>query len=133
MSNFLTIVKTILDVIIRIYFLYRAKGPGLWLFTAFWAVPFQVAISPLRWAASAADRVTNRVTIEMERKANKEVARRQAGGHDVEEGLGAPLTASSQAYPALSGWPQYDSATRPCLWTDSTTDHPAVPVDRNAI
>src|SRR5450830_1313255 len=129
-----SLVKTILDVIIRTYFLYRAKGPGLWLFTALWAVPFQVAISPLRWAANAADKVTSRVTKEMERTVNKEVARRQAGGgHDVEEGLGVSLNASSQAYPALSGWPQYDPATRPCLWTDSTTDHSSVPVDRNAI
>jgi hypothetical protein len=44
--------------------IYRARGMGLWLLGAFWSLPFQLIISPVRWANEA-----DRVAVDMESQA----------------------------------------------------------------
>jgi hypothetical protein len=43
---------------------------GLWLLGAFWSLPFQLIISPVRWANKAATEVADRVAVDMESQAH---------------------------------------------------------------
>jgi hypothetical protein len=50
--------------------IYRARGMGLWLLGAFWSLPFQLIISPVRGANKATAEVADRVTVDMESQAH---------------------------------------------------------------
>jgi hypothetical protein len=45
-----SMVKVIVSVIVCACTIYIARGTGLWLLGAFWSLPFQPIISPVRWA-----------------------------------------------------------------------------------
>ncbi|MFN9907572.1 MAG: hypothetical protein ACK56F_15850, partial [bacterium] len=46
------IVRMMLDIVVRAIAIARVRGCGLWLLGALWGTLFQVAVSPVRWAAS---------------------------------------------------------------------------------
>jgi hypothetical protein len=58
--------KVIVLVIVQACTIYRARGMGLWLLGAFWSLPFQLIITPVRWANKAATEVAERVAVQME-------------------------------------------------------------------
>jgi hypothetical protein len=76
-----SIVKIVVSVIIRACTIYRASGVGLWLLGAFWSLPFQLIISPVRWASEAATDVADRVAIEMESQAHRDDEKRRMAGY----------------------------------------------------
>jgi hypothetical protein len=59
-------VKVIVSVIVCACTIYRARGMVLWLLGAFWSPPFQMIISPVRWANEAATEVADRAAVNME-------------------------------------------------------------------
>jgi hypothetical protein len=61
-----SIVKVIVSVIVRACTIYQARGMGLWLLGVFWSLPFQLIISPVRWASEAASEVADKVAVDME-------------------------------------------------------------------
>ncbi len=76
-----SIVKEIVSVIVRACTIYRAWGVGLWLLGAFWSLPFQLIISPIRWASEAATDVADRVAIEIESQAHMDNEMRRMAGY----------------------------------------------------
>jgi hypothetical protein len=72
-----SIVKVIVSVIVRACTIYRARGMGLWLLGAFWSLPFQLIISPVRWASEAAADVADRVAVDMEAQAHMDDEKRR--------------------------------------------------------
>jgi hypothetical protein len=76
-----SIVKVIVSVIVRACTIYRARGMGLWLLGAFWSLPFQLIISPVRWANGAATEVADRVAVEMESQAHMDDEKRRMTGY----------------------------------------------------
>jgi hypothetical protein len=138
----LGIVKTIIDVIIRTVMIYKVRGPGWWLATAMWAVPFQVAMTPLRWITNTADDVTERVNIEMERTAITEELRRVRRQEEMD--TEAPILlqendSETHVYPSLRhsplGWRRQLAASsghaRPYLWNQPLQDPPSAPSGHN--
>jgi len=74
-----SLVKVFVTVICRACAIYRARGVGVWLLGAVWSLPFQLIITPVRWANEAATEVADRVAIEMESQAHHEDSRRPGG------------------------------------------------------
>jgi hypothetical protein len=54
---------------------------GLWLLGAFWSLPFQLIISPVRWANEAAFEVADRVAVNMESQAHVDNVKRMMSGY----------------------------------------------------
>jgi hypothetical protein len=75
-----SIVKVVVSVIVRACTIYRARGMGLWLLGAFWSLPFQLIISPVRWANEAAT-VAERVAVDMESQAHMDDEKRMMSGY----------------------------------------------------
>jgi hypothetical protein len=71
-----SVVKVIVSVIVRACTIYRARVMGLWILGAFWSLPFQLIISPVRWANEAATEVVDRVVVEMESQAHMDSEKR---------------------------------------------------------
>jgi hypothetical protein len=71
-----SIAKFVVTVIVRACVIYRPSGVGLWLLGAFWSLPFQLLITPARWASEATAGVTERVAMEMECQAHHEDSQR---------------------------------------------------------
>jgi hypothetical protein len=71
-------IKLIVTVIVQACTIYQAQEAGLWLLGAFWSLPFQLIITPVRWANEAATEVTYQVAIEMEYQAHHDEERRDA-------------------------------------------------------
>ncbi len=78
---FWSIVKVIVSVVVRACTIYRARGMGLWLLGAFWSLPFQLIISPVRWASEAASDVADRVAVDMEAQAHMDDEKRRVTGY----------------------------------------------------
>ncbi len=76
-----SIVKVIVSVIVRACTIYRARGMGLWLLGAFWSLPFQLIISPVRWVNGAATDVADRVAVEMKSQAHMDDEKRRMSGY----------------------------------------------------
>ncbi len=56
---------------------HRARGMGIWLLGALWSLPFQLIISPARWANEAASDVVDRVAVDMEAQAHMDDEKRR--------------------------------------------------------
>jgi hypothetical protein len=54
---------------------------GLWLLGAFWSLPFQLNISPVRLANEAASDVAHRVAVETESQAHLDEEKRRMSGY----------------------------------------------------
>jgi hypothetical protein len=52
-------------------------GMGLWLLGTFWSLPFQLIISPIRWASEASIEVADRVAVNMESQAHMDKSKRR--------------------------------------------------------
>jgi hypothetical protein len=78
------VIKLIINVTVRMIAILHARGCGLWVFTALWGPLFHMAMSPIRFATSAADKVAARVGETMMTEATKEKASYPL--LDVEEG-----------------------------------------------
>jgi hypothetical protein len=76
-----SIVKVVVSVIVRACTIYRARGMGLWLLGAFWILPFQLSISPVRWANEAGTEVADRVAVEMESQAHMDDEKQRMSGY----------------------------------------------------
>jgi hypothetical protein len=50
---------------------------GLWLLGTFWSLPFQLIISPVRWASEASIEVADRVAVNMESQAHMDESKRR--------------------------------------------------------
>jgi hypothetical protein len=59
----------------------QSQGMGLWLSGAFWSLPFQLIITPIRWANEAATEAADRVAVEMESQAHMEKSKRRMVGY----------------------------------------------------
>jgi hypothetical protein len=55
----------------------RSQRRGLWLLGAFWSLPFQLIINPVRWANEAASEVADRVAMDMESQAHMDEEKRR--------------------------------------------------------
>jgi hypothetical protein len=73
--------KVVISVIVRACTIYRARGMGLWLLDVFWSLPFQMIISPVRWANKAATEVMDRVAVDMESRAHMDDEKRRMSGY----------------------------------------------------
>ncbi len=60
------IIRMLLDIVIRAIAIARVRGCGLWLFGALWGTLFQVAVSPVRWAAGVGQDAGQRVKYHMD-------------------------------------------------------------------
>jgi hypothetical protein len=69
--------KVIMLVIVQACTTYRPRGMGLWLLGAFWSLPFQLIITPVRWANEAATEVAEPVAVEMESQAHLDENKRR--------------------------------------------------------
>ncbi len=65
-----SLLRMVTTVAVRAYAIYQERGPGVWLLGACWSLPFQLLLSPFRWASRAAEDVADRVGIEMECQAH---------------------------------------------------------------
>jgi hypothetical protein len=54
---------------------------GLWLLGAFWSLPFQLIISPVRGASEAASEVADRVAVDMEAQGHLDDEKRRVTGY----------------------------------------------------
>ncbi len=68
-------------MIVRACAIYRARGMGLWLLGAFWSLPFQLIISPTRWANEAATEVADWVPVDIESQAHMDNEKRRMSGY----------------------------------------------------
>ncbi len=68
-------------VIVRACAISRARGMGLWLLGAFWRLPFQLIISPARWANEATTEVADRVAVDIESQAHMDIENRRMSGY----------------------------------------------------
>jgi hypothetical protein len=73
---FLSLLRIFVTVIFRAVAIFRARGAGVWLLGAFWSLPFQLLITPVRWASDAAADIAERVGADMECQAHNEETRR---------------------------------------------------------
>jgi hypothetical protein len=73
--------KLVISVIVRACTIYRARGMGLWLLDVFWSLPFQMIISPVRWANESATEVVDRVAVDMESRAHMDDEKRRMSGY----------------------------------------------------
>ncbi len=71
----------VVSVIIRACTIYQARGVGLWLLGVFWILPYQLIISPVRWASEVATDVADRVAMEMESQAHMDNEKRSMAGY----------------------------------------------------
>ncbi len=60
------IIRMLLDIVIRAIAIARVRGCGLWLLGALWGTLFQVAVSPVRWAAGVGHDAGQRVRYHMD-------------------------------------------------------------------
>jgi hypothetical protein len=60
------------------------KGAGVWMLGAVWSLPFQLLVTPFKWASGTAADVADRIGTEMECRALHE---------DEEKGGGYPTAA----------------------------------------
>ena len=65
----LALVKLALGIVLRVYVLYRRKGFGLWMITAFWATAFTLFGMPWRVARDVYKGVTDEVDHVLENQA----------------------------------------------------------------
>ncbi len=84
---------------------------GLWIMGAFWSLPFQLIISPVRWASEAASEIADRAAVDMESQAHMDEEKRGMSGYPspilYHEGRPQPL-------PALGATPEH-RGQRLCL------------------
>ena len=66
-----SLLRMLVTIATRAYAIYRAKGTGMWLLGACWSLPFQLLMSPFRWASGAAEDIADRVGTEMECQAGR--------------------------------------------------------------
>ncbi len=60
------LVRRLVTIIMRAIAIYKTKGAGLWMLGAFWSLPFQITITPFRWAGDIASDFTDpRIETEM--------------------------------------------------------------------
>jgi hypothetical protein len=76
-----SMVKVIVSVIVRACTIYRARGMRFWLLGALWRLPFQLIISPVRWANQAATEMAYRVAVDMESKAHMDETKWRMSGY----------------------------------------------------
>ncbi len=76
-----SMVKVVVSVIVRACAIHRARGMGLRLLGAFWSLPFQLIISPVRWANEAATEMADRVAVDMESQAHMDGEKRRMSGY----------------------------------------------------
>jgi uncharacterized membrane protein len=76
-------VKVVISVIVRVCTIYKVRGMGLWLLGAFWGLPFQLIISPVRWANEAATELAERVAVDMESQAHMDDEKRRMSGYPL--------------------------------------------------
>ncbi len=60
------IIRMLLDIVIRAIAIARVRGCGLWLLGALWGTLFQVAVSPVQWAAGVGQDAGQRVKYHMD-------------------------------------------------------------------
>jgi hypothetical protein len=60
------IIRMLLDIVTRPIAIARVRGCGLWLLGALWGTLFQVAVSPVRWAAGVGQDAGERVKYHMD-------------------------------------------------------------------
>jgi hypothetical protein len=60
------IIRMLLDIVIRAIAIAQVRGCGLWLLGALWGTLFQVAVSPVRWAAGVGQDAGQRVKYHMD-------------------------------------------------------------------
>jgi hypothetical protein len=58
----------------------QSQGMGLWLLGAFWSLPFQLIISPVRWAI---EEVADRVAVNMESQAHMDDKKWRMSGYPL--------------------------------------------------
>jgi hypothetical protein len=74
------LVRQVVTIIMRAIAIYETKGAGLWMLGAFWSLPFQLIITPFRWAGNTAAHFIDRFGTEMECQAHHKEARRGGCG-----------------------------------------------------
>ena len=77
-------VRMLVDILVRAIVIARVRGCGFWLFGALWDTAFQVAVSPIRWAARKGREGAGRIKNQMEARAAYSGA---SGEHGIAEGL----------------------------------------------
>jgi hypothetical protein len=105
------VVKIALDMLLRVILILKARGPGWWMLAAFWQLPFQVAISPVRWISATADGITKRATDFVDKRAEIEMETRDRrtgpGGLD-QKGIPAnPIIQRPDNYPPVMQSPSW--------------------------
>jgi len=78
------LVRLVVTILMRAYAIYRMRGAGLWMLGAVWSLPFQLLVTPFKWASGQAADVADRVGTEMECRALHS---------DEEKGGGYPIAA----------------------------------------
>ena len=63
------LVRLVVTILMRAYAIYRMRGAGLWILGAVWSLPFQLLVTPFKWASGQAANVADRVGTEMECRA----------------------------------------------------------------
>ncbi len=58
----------------------QGHGPH-WLLGAFWSLPFQLIITPVRWADEATTEVADQIAVEMESQVHLEENKRKMAGY----------------------------------------------------
>ena len=89
-----SLLRVLVTIAMRAYAIHRAKGVGMWLLGACWSLPFQLLMSPFRWASEAAEDIADRVGTEMECQAAHEEARKGYPASDLED-----MERGSRSYP----------------------------------
>jgi len=77
-------VRLVVTILMRAFAIYRMKGAGVWILGAVWSLPFQLLVTPFKWASGTAADVADRIGTEMECRALHE---------DEEKGGGYPTAA----------------------------------------
>jgi hypothetical protein len=70
------LVRLVVTIIMLAFAIYRLRWAGLWMLGAFWSLPFQLIITPFRWASGAAAEIADRVGTRMECHAHHKNVRR---------------------------------------------------------
>ena len=77
-------VRMLVDILVRAIVIARVRGCGFWLFGALWDTAFQIAVSPIRWAARKGREGAGRIKNQMEARA---AYNGSPGEHGIAEGL----------------------------------------------
>jgi hypothetical protein len=132
------IVRMMLDIVVRAIAIARVRGCGLWLLGALWGTLFQVAVSPVRWAAGVGHDAGQRVRYQMD----AEVARIE-GEDKVESDYKSTLEIEGETPARPSGgtisnldrlvdwsnqWTRRNHAPRPYPASSAPQDEESVPV-----